>query len=83
MPIRVSIINAVPPPANHQFRKPDDPPELANELEQIRHSEWKFTSIGNAVLAAEFAVVRMALLRGYDAGLRAALKSGVDTNEMD
>lgn len=56
-----------PPPPGHSFRKPDDPPPLADELERLRHDEWKRTSVGDGRGAAEVAKVRMALLRGWEA----------------
>lgn len=71
--LKDSTRHPVPPPPGHSFRKDSDPPELADELERLRHDEWKHTSVGDGRGAAERAQVRMALLRGYQAGLRSTV----------
>lgn len=57
----------IPPPPDHDFNKPSDPPPLRSRLAALRHEEWKRTSVGDGRGAAAAACVRMALLDGWRA----------------
>jgi len=69
----------VPPPPGHDFNEPDDPEPLRPELARLRHDEWKRTSVCDGQGAAEAACARLALLRGYEAGVISAPPSSATT----
>ena len=52
-------------PAWKSFRKTDDPPELADRLERIRKTEWKFAACRNTRKCEVLAAERRSLLEGF------------------